>query len=97
MAGIAHGRCSVYFGHCLGCRWADTPSPVGTPCPTGTVSEDGSSGLPELLLACVVTHAMSKSEPVAPDGRCSDVDLEVPSLFDFLLLVSPDELLHEQQ
>lgn len=39
-----------------------------------------------------------RNEPEAiPEGMCSDVDLEVPSLSDFLLLVSADELLHEQQ
>lgn len=38
------------------------------------------------------------NEPEAiPEGMCSDVDLEVPSLSDFLLSVSADELLHEQQ
>lgn len=32
-----------------------------------------------------------RNEPeVIPEGMCSDVDLEVPSLSDFLLLVSAD-------
>lgn len=70
--------------------WTNVPvSPVVTPCPV--VSEN--PRLQQVVPACEVTRAMAKSEPDAvPDGEGCDVDFEDPSLADFPLSASHEEL-----
>lgn len=79
------------------CLWAGVlPSPVASLPPTKAGADEDHRELPHVPSACVVTCSRSKAEPVSAEGD-GNVVLDLPTLSDFLLSVSPDELLQEQQ
>lgn len=76
--------------------WGDTLSSPGAPPSMAEDVAEGHDQLSGVPPACVVTRSRSKAEP-EPEGRDCDVALGIPSLSDFPLSVSSEELLHEQQ